>query len=71
MFGTGPRTPFDSRAYLYVNRVVDTGFGWHALPLPCLCASAWAMLIENRFNPFRVGGDYAGAPSVPVPNANA
>ena len=69
MFETSPRTTFDSRAYLYVNRVVDTGFGWHALPLPCLCASAWAMLIDNRFNPFRLGGDYVGTPSVPVPNA--
>jgi hypothetical protein len=55
-FATTPPTAFPSRAFPYVNRLADTGFGWHALPVPSLCATAWAMLVENGFNPFRLGG---------------
>lgn len=61
-FEMSPRTPFESRAYPYVNRLVDTGFGWTALPVPCLSATAWAILIKNRFNPFRLGGEYLSTP---------
>lgn len=55
-FETSPATPFPSRAYPYANRLSDTGFGWHALPVPSLCATAWAMLVEHGFNPFVAGG---------------
>jgi hypothetical protein len=57
MFEMSPATSFESCAFPYVNRIADTGFGWHALPLPSLCASAWAILIQNGFNPFRLGGN--------------
>jgi hypothetical protein len=56
MFEMSPQTTFQSRAFPYVNRIADTGFGWQALPVPSLCATAWAMLIQNCFNPFRLGG---------------
>ncbi len=56
-FETTPHAGSPLRAYLYVNRIVDTGFGWHALPIPCLCATAWAVLIQSGFNPFRLGGE--------------
>ncbi len=59
-FETSPGTAYPSRAFPYVNRLTDTGFGWHALPVPSLCATAWAMLVENGFNPFRLGGGSAG-----------
>lgn len=64
MFEVSPPTPFPSRAYPYVNRVADTGFGWQALPVPCLCATSWAMLVETGFNPFRLGGDCVSVPDV-------
>jgi hypothetical protein len=62
-FETSPPTAFPSRAFSYVNCLADTGFGWHALPVPSLCATAWAMLVENGFNPFRLGGGSAGTPT--------
>lgn len=55
-FEVSPPTEAASRAFLYVNRLADTGFGWHALPVPSLCATAWAVLVHNGFNPFRLGG---------------
>jgi hypothetical protein len=74
MFEMSPPTTFRSRSYPYVNRIADTGFGWQALPVPSLCATSWAMLIQNRFNPFRLGGDNVSThycvSSASVPNAN-
>ncbi len=48
----------DSRSYPYVNTLCDTGFGWHAFPVESLCATAWALLVQKNFNPFRLGGAY-------------
>lgn len=56
MFEVTPHPASQSRAFLYVNRLADTGFGWQALPVPSLCATSWAMLIQSGFNPFRLGG---------------
>lgn len=53
--------PPGRRAYPYVNDRCDTGFGWDALPLPSLCATAWAGLVKRRYNPFRLGGEYRPA----------
>jgi hypothetical protein len=66
MFEMSPRTTFQSRAFPYVNRIADTGFGWQALPVPSLCATAWAILIQNGFNPFRLGGAGASVPHADV-----
>jgi hypothetical protein len=57
-FEFSPETPFACRAYPYVNRFCDTGFTWFAIPAASLCATSWAILIRQRFNPFRLGGDY-------------
>jgi hypothetical protein len=65
-FEMSPQTTFQSRAFPYVNRIADTGFGWQALPLASLCATAWAMLIQNGFNPFRLGGACASVPHADV-----
>lgn len=48
-------------AYLYANRLTGTGFGWDALPVPSLCATAWAVMVENNFNPFCLGGGVLSA----------
>jgi hypothetical protein len=61
MFEVTPDTASQFRAFLYVNRVADTGFGWHALPVSSLCATAWAMLVDHRFNPFHLGGGSVAA----------
>lgn len=55
-FEVSPDPDSRSRAFLYVNRMADTGFGWQALPVPSLCATAWAMMIQTGFNPFHLGG---------------
>lgn len=62
-FELAPETPFPSRAYPYVNKFCDTGFTWFAIPVASLCSSAWAILIRERFNPFRLGGDYLSCSS--------
>ena len=59
MFEAAPDLALGDRAYLYANRVADTGFGWQALPVPSLCATSWAMMVEKRFNPFHLGGGNA------------
>ncbi|HEU4717110.1 MAG TPA: hypothetical protein VFU15_04725 [Bacteroidia bacterium] len=46
----------NARSYPYVNKRCETGFGWHAFPVESLCATSWAILVRNGFNPFRTGG---------------
>jgi len=46
----------DYRSYQYVNQTYDTGFGWMAFPIESLCATAWAIMIRQGFNPFCLGG---------------
>lgn len=57
-FESSPETEFACRAYPYVNRFCDTGFTWFAIPVASLCSTAWAVLVREHFNPFRLGGDY-------------
>lgn len=52
----GPQT----QAYYYANRRYDIPFGWHANRIDSLCSTAWAVMVQNRFNPFVLGGDYSG-----------
>ncbi|MBL0897607.1 MAG: hypothetical protein IBJ17_02760 [Reyranella sp.] len=55
-FATNASAEATALAYLYANRRTETGFGWDALPVPSLCATAWALMVENNFNPFYLGG---------------
>ena len=57
-FEFSPETNYAARAYPYVNRFCDTGFTWFASPVASLCSTAWAVLVREGFNPFRLGGDY-------------
>ena len=60
-FEMSPPARPPSRAYPYVNRIAETGFGWQGLPVPSLCATAWAVLCRQGFNPFRLGGEAVSA----------
>ncbi len=46
-------------AYLYANRRCFIPFGWKANPLPSTTSTAWAIMLNYRFNPFVLGGSYA------------
>lgn len=48
-----------SKPYLYASRRYLIPFGWYANPLPSTCASAWAIMVADRFDPF----GYAGRPN--------
>ncbi|WP_448872521.1 hypothetical protein [Desulfobulbus propionicus] len=39
---------------LYASRRFFIPFGWYANPLPSTCATAWKIMVANRFNPFQV-----------------
>lgn len=41
-----------TKPYLYASRRQFLPFGWYANPLPSTCATAWMIMVANRFNPF-------------------
>lgn len=43
--------------YLYASRRMFVPFGWQANPIPSTCATAWAIMLAARFDPFRYGGE--------------
>ena len=51
-----PATPVRSEPYLYSSRRYLIPFGWYANPLPSTAASAWVILIADRYDPFGYGG---------------
>jgi hypothetical protein len=54
-----PATPVKSEPYLYSSRRYFIPFGWYGNPLPSTAASAWVVLIADRYDPF----GYAGRPN--------
>jgi LysM repeat protein len=48
----------DIYAYYYANRRYAIPFGWYSNRVDSLCATAWALLVRRRFNPFIMGGSY-------------
>jgi hypothetical protein len=54
-----PTTPIRSQPYLYSSRRYFIPFGWYGNPIPSTAASAWVILIADRFDPF----GYAGRPN--------
>ncbi|WP_321283824.1 hypothetical protein [uncultured Vibrio sp.] len=38
---------------LYASRRYFIPFGWYANPLPSTCATAWKVMVANRYNPFQ------------------
>jgi len=53
---TEPTSPVRSEPYLYSSRRHLIPFGWYANPLPSTCATAWAILVADHFDPFGYGG---------------
>ncbi len=54
-----PATPVGSEPYLYSSRRYLIPFGWYGNPIPSTAASAWVILIADRYDPF----GYAGRPN--------
>ena len=54
-----PATPAGSEPYLYASRRYFIPFGWYGNPLPSTAASAWVILVADRYDPF----GYAGRPN--------
>ncbi len=50
----GTSTPLP---YLYASRRYFIPFGWYANPLPSTCATAWALMVADRYDPFGYGGE--------------
>jgi hypothetical protein len=47
-------------AVMYSNKRYYIPFGWFANDIPAMCSTAWAVCVDNNFNPFNVqGGAYA------------
>jgi hypothetical protein len=45
-----------SKAYLYASKRYLIPFGWYANSIPSTCATAWVILLADRFDPFKYGG---------------
>lgn len=56
---TEPATPVKSEPYLYSSRRYFIPFGWYGNPIPSTAASAWVILVADRYDPF----GYAGRPN--------
>jgi hypothetical protein len=51
-----PTRPVRSEPYLYSSRRYFIPFGWYGNPIPSTAASAWVILVADRFDPFGYGG---------------
>jgi hypothetical protein len=51
-----PATPVGSEPYLYSSRRYFIPFGWYGNPIPSTAASAWVILIADRYDPFGYAG---------------
>lgn len=47
------------KPYLYASKRYFIPFGWYANPIPSTCATAWAIMLTDRYDPF----GYAGKPN--------
>ncbi|MDR2549319.1 MAG: hypothetical protein LBD10_03830 [Desulfobulbus sp.] len=45
-----------TKPYLYASKRYLIPFGWYANPIPSTCATAWMVMVANRYNPFLPGG---------------
>ena len=52
--------PLSTKPYLYASKRYPIPFGWYANPIPSTCATAWMVMVANRFNPFLPGGGRQG-----------
>ena len=45
-----------SEPYVYASKRYLIPFGWYANPLPSTCATAWIIMVANRYDPFGYDG---------------
>jgi hypothetical protein len=45
-----------SKPYVYASKRYLIPFGWYANPIPSTCATAWVVMLADRFDPFGYGG---------------
>ena len=45
-----------SKPYLYASKRFMIPFGWNSNPIPSTCATAWVIMLANRYDPFRYAG---------------
>ncbi len=45
-----------SKPYLYASKRYLIPFGWYSNPLPSTCATAWMIMVTDRYDPFVYGG---------------
>ena len=45
-----------SKPYLYASKRYFIPFGWYANPIPSTCATAWVIMLADRFDPFGYAG---------------
>jgi len=45
-----------SPAVLYANKRYFIPFGWWSLTVPSQASTGWAVMVDNHFNPFVLGG---------------
>lgn len=48
--------PSDEVGYLYASRRYSIPFGWYANPIPNTASTAWPIMLEYKFDPFRYNG---------------
>eukprot|EP01012_Entosiphon_sulcatum_P002737 TRINITY_DN1063_c0_g1_i1.p1 TRINITY_DN1063_c0_g1~~TRINITY_DN1063_c0_g1_i1.p1 ORF type:complete len:547 (-),score=116.20 TRINITY_DN1063_c0_g1_i1:500-2140(-) len=48
-------------AVKYANKRYYIPFGWYANPLPSVASSAWALMLDQSFNPFMLTGAYSSS----------
>lgn len=54
--------PQMNQPYLYADRRYLVPFGWYANPLPSTCATAWMVMLADRFDPLRPAGGAQAEP---------
>lgn len=45
-----------SKSYLYASKRYFIPFGWYANPIPSTCATAWAIMLADHYDPFAYAG---------------
>jgi hypothetical protein len=48
---------FPDGSYVYANARFFIPWGWYANPIPATCSTAWSVMKQQNFNPFKLGGD--------------
>lgn len=44
--------------FIYASKRYFIPFGWYANPLPSLCSTSWALMVQYNYNPFSATGSY-------------